>query len=174
MSRLNWSEEDNEECEAAAQEAWDSSTKQSERTDAWLRFMLSGEQAHRTWAVDLVAEALRTGAGAELKRIHDRLITRADVALGPSRVVQKRRTLGVIEKDTDGTQSWTQMEFDDCTLDQLVAKRNDVDKVSATYRDSRVMLDRLIALCKEAGAVTPREAAAILGTTVDDWIGRAA
>lgn len=162
--------DDGAEKEAAAQEAWDSSTNQSERIDAYLRIMNDAEQAHRPWVSPTKNEALRCGLGVDLKKMHDRTVDRMKVKLGDGRIVEKRRTTGIIRANIDGSPSWTQLEFDNCTVEDLLAKYDEVSRRVETNRDTLTMLGRLIALCRQTGAETPAKAAAVLGITVDEWL----
>lgn len=168
-----WDREAREEWETARREAWQSSDRQSERNDRYLEILHDGVQAHRRWAREALAEAERTGAAAQLKTWHKQQRT---VALSyDGEVITKSRTVGVKRTDEDGESYDTQTLFDFTTWEELDRKRADILRVVRAYNSTVAMIDRLLALHDVVpGANNPAEAAAEMGTSLDEWLEAAA
>lgn len=171
MNVKNWSPEEREEFEAACIEAWGSSVRQGERTEAFIDALRDARQAQRFWASDVLEEALRTGASSILKNWSKR---QRIVITFEGEVVSRPRMIGRRRDDGEGRGYTEQALLDSFTLDELRSKRTEYLAQIKAYRQNIAVIDQLIALCEATGCDTPADAARALGVSVDDWIGRAA
>lgn len=171
MNVKSWSPEEREEFEAACVEAWRSSDRQGERTEAFIDALRDARQAHRFWAGDVLEEALRTGASSILKNWSKR---QRILVTFEGQVVSRPRMVGRRRDDGEGRGYTEQALLDSFTLDELRSKRTEYLTQIKAYRQNIAVLDELIALCEATGCATPAEAARSLGTTVDAWLKQAA
>lgn len=166
--RLSWSPEDHEEF-AGLLDAVFAIPASTERYDAAVGMLLDAEQAHRPWAHDLVQETLRLGMQQLLRRERDR---RASVAVSfDGRVVTKPRVQSVKRTDDDGEKVEQQSLIDFWTWEEIEAKAAEYLRAAQGFREGWGMCRRLLQLRDRVpGALTPADACAGLGTTVEAWL----
>lgn len=167
--RNAWSEEDREEFEALCEEAWASSTSQSERTTAFVAGLLDAQQAHRGWATDEINRCVHSGALGVLKRWNK---SKASVMLThDGRVYAKPKTVGITRMDDTGAVYSEQTLFEWLTLEELRVKAREAVINQRSWGANAALYYSLIALCEKAGAETPHQAAKTLGITIEQWLG---
>lgn len=164
-----WDREAKQEYQAACSEAWESSDRQSDRSDRFLEIIADGVQAHRRWAQECQRESLRMGAAVILKNWKKAQRT---VALSYNgQVITKPRTIGVKRQNDEGEFFDTQVLFDFTTWEELDKKRESILLVVRSYNETVAMIDRVRALHDLApAAANPDEAARAIGTTLDKWL----
>lgn len=170
MPGRTWPPEDRDEYEVACTEAWDGAEGTRDRGDRFLQIVRDAAQAHRTWAVDLLAQFLENGAQAELK--HWRKATRKVVAVAQDgRILSRPRVVGVVRRDEEGKPFHQQEAFDFMTFDEIEDKAKEFLRQVTAYQDNIFVATLLLELRDLApGTCTPDEAARHLGTTVDAWL----
>jgi hypothetical protein len=166
--RYKWSPLETDECEAVYAEAWESSDRQSERTDALMAKLNGAVQAQRSWAVEELDTLSRIGGASRLKSW---MKAQASVMIThDGRIFAKPKTVGVTRLDDEGAPYSEQTLFDWMTVEELRAKAREAVKVARSWSASVEMFYQLIGMCEAAGANTPAEAAIKLGTTVEAWL----
>jgi hypothetical protein len=169
MSRT-WSPQDREEYEVACAEAWDHAEGTRERALHFLALVQDAAQAHRPWALSLLDEFLESGSASELKRWRKR--TQRVVAVAhDGRVLDRPRVVGVVRQRDDGARYSDQTLYDLLTWEQIEEVHAGYLRQISAYRDNAYITSLLLELRNLApAAMTPREAAELLGTTVDAWL----
>lgn len=165
-----WSQQDRDEYAAACAEAWDSGDSTRERGKHFRTLVDDAVQAHRTWALDLAHQFAERGAQTELNSW--RKATRPLAAVThDGRVINTTRVIGVQRKDDDGARYVTQVLFDLLSFREIEEKVTEYRRNEQAYRDNITVANRLLKLRELVpDAVTPADAAARLGTTVDAWL----
>lgn len=169
MSRQSWSPEEKDEYEALCREAWESSESTKARTDEFLRLLHDAEQARRLFAIDTLRDIEAIGAASLLKR-WNKSSNRVAVAYD-GRVLSKPRTVGTTRADDSGNRYAVQALFDYMSFDEIEAKVSEYLRQVSAYRENIYLGTRLLELRDQApGALTPAEACARLGTTVEAYL----
>lgn len=165
MWMAGWTVADHKEYEAA----WEAATAFSEdsgaRSREWLRLVLDAEQAHRSWAADVLADMQRRGALESwkaapvvpvVKNKRGKTLT--------TRAAAKRRS-----DDGDGDE-YVQDSLFNMTDDELQEVEALAWAMSSTHRDKALLVQRLRELIAKAGGnCTPRQAAALLSIDLTEW-----
>lgn len=170
MPGRGWSQQDRDEYAAACAEAWDAGDSTRERGRHFRALVDDAVQAHRPWAMDLARQFAERGAQSELNSWRKSTRPLAAVA-HDGRLISKTRVVGVPRLGPDGEVYITQALFDLMTFDEIVQKIREYERQSFAYRDNIQVAKRLLELQTAApDALTPADAAARLGTTVDAWL----
>jgi DNA mismatch repair ATPase MutS len=169
MNQKAWSPDERAEYEKLLSEVVNEKTTSRDRIDAMERKVLDAIQARRRWAREVERHATLLGYGSLIRSYLDRI--RIPYVRNGNRVV-KPRIIGVRRKSTDGTVADQQVLIDIATFDELREKRAAYLRQIKSYSDSVALADRLLALADLVpNAANPREAAKLLGTTVEAWLG---
>ena len=163
-----WTAEERLEHDALVDEAWAAGKSTGERGQAYLEGLRDASQAHRTWADDVLLDAITRGATAILKADYKRAHQVSVAMEGHS--VEKTRVIGVRRRSSSGAQVFEQVAFDFIAVSDLTTKRESYLSNALAYRDNITLIDKLLALCSEGHADVPSIAADNLRTTVDAWL----
>lgn len=140
------------------------------------RFRLGLEdavQAHRPWAQDVLANATEYGLRKILK---DRAKTEARTMIDyRGNIIAKTTRIGRRRKSASGVTFFDQALMDDFTWDELREWLDQISRQISAMFINKDMADRLLSLHERfPDSATPREACALLGTTVNDYLARKA
>lgn len=163
-----WTAEERAEHDALVDEAWKSGKSTAERGQAFLDGLRDASQARRTWADDVMLEAITRGSTAILKADYKRA-NQVAVAYDGRRV-EKSRLIGIRRRNASGALVFEQLAFDFADIAELNAKRESYLSNALAYADNITMIDKLLALCNKGRADVPSIAADNLRTTVDAWL----
>lgn len=166
-----WSAEERAEYDALVDEAWRSGKSTRERGEAFLSGLRDASQAQRTWADDVMLDAITRGSTAIIKADYKRANQVAIINDGRS--IEKSRVIGIRRRSSSGAQLFEQTPFDYVTVDELDAKRREYMSNALAYSDNIAVIDKLLALCTVGQSDVPANAAANLRTTVDAWLAAA-
>lgn len=166
-----WSAEERAEYGALVDEAWRSGKSTRERGEAFLKGLRDASQAHRTWADDVMLDAITRGSTSIIKADYKRAHQVAVVNGGRS--IEKSRVIGIRRRTRSGAQSFEQTLFDYVTVEELDVKRGEYLANALAYSDNIAVIDKLLALCSAGNSDVPASAAANLRTTVDAWLAAA-
>lgn len=141
----------------------------TERLNLMGRLVNDAIQAQRPWARDLERAAVRAGFAKEIKSYQDRnraLVSHDGQLLNLPSVQDRRVT-------TPTGEIYHQRELIEVfPWKDIEAKRTEAMKGQSTYDAKIAHYDALLSLRDMApGSRTPEEAARMLGTTVDQWLG---
>lgn len=129
-------------------------------------------QAHRQWAMESEQAAKLDGYSRQIKDYLKR--TRVVVALTEKRSITKPATVGTKQMTSAGKWVDVQLPLEVLTFDQLRQKRGEYLRQRKSYDDNIAVADRLLALEEMSpGAVTPADACAAIGTSLEDYLGEA-
>lgn len=166
--KAHWDDDSHAEYNLLLQESWDAGRSTSDRTDRFMKGLLDAEQAHRPWAVEVLAQCARAGAQSMLKR--DWKSNNSVLVSHDGKVVSKPRVIGINVKSAEGKMFAQQTFFDVMTVQQLHEKRSEYLTQIRAYDSNMATIDKLLALCEAGQADSPEEAARNLGTTVETWL----
>lgn len=166
-----WSDDDFAEYSQAWHAATSVSDDSGERSREWLRLILGAEQAHRSWAGDVLADMQRRGALESwkaapvvpvVKNKRGKMLT--------TRAAAKRRA-----DDGEGVE-FVQESLFNMTDDELQEVEALAWAMSSTHRDKALLVERLRALIAQAVAagatrdgITAHAAAALLHVDLTEW-----
>lgn len=134
------------------------------RAEKLLAILLDAEQAQRPWATAQLRAATLAGLGGQIKRhMKARCLVSVKRRKAPSSTV-----IGVPRFVNDRVQ-WHQVTMADATLDELVSYREMLRTNAAGIRANLRNVDRVIDMVEKVpGASTAGQAAASLGTTIEE------
>lgn len=160
----HWSDEEFAEYEQAWNDSYTATDDTGERVAMFLQSILDAEQAHRTWAKDVIAEMLRQGSAEVWKRApRQKPVAVKGGAQVNTQVAAKR-------EDDEGAQLYVQLHIFDMHREELEKHRADISAQLRSYRYKGRLADRLMALIDQAGGdCTAREAAVTLGIDIEAW-----
>ena len=167
--KKRWGTEEIAEYDEAVRESL-LARRTDERTHRFIEVVQDAVQAHRPWAREVLSDMVYRGA-ASILRAEERRQSHATVEVKrDGKTVTVPRILGVRRPDKDGRMTFERALFDDMSVEELAAKRDEFRAGQKTYGDDAEVMERLLDLCIQAHRETPAEAAAVLGLTVNEWI----
>lgn len=162
--------EERAEFDALCSDAEQSATSTAERVEEFRRRIHDARQAHRFYASDVLDEAEVRGLASIFKGWQKR--QRIPFVTPDGREVAKPRVIGVGQTDDEGRRYSTQTLFDLLTREEIEAKIAEYAAQVRAFRDNIAVCLRLLELLDAVPtAATPAEAAELLGTTVEAFLG---
>lgn len=165
-----WSDDEAAEFFAMLDDVLAGATSSPERVDLALRLLADARQAHRTWVADAERDLIRDGVTRLVRNWAQR--SRLVIVKANGRTATRPAVRGVQRADDDGVVYVQQDMLVAYTWDELKDKRSALVRVMRTYGDDVALIDALSALHDRVPeAATPTEALAVLGVSLDDWLG---
>lgn len=129
----------------------------------------AADQAHRPWAQEVQAEAKRRG----YKSIHRAEIRKGEVLVRIDGLDVEKPAMVSVPKTDEGGAAFQQLAFYQVlTREQIAYKRREYIKARKAYDSNIALMDKLTAMLDAAEADDLETAAAILGVSVESWLGR--
>jgi hypothetical protein len=174
VNQKTWTAEDRDEFDRICYESEAEGESTGERAQFMGDKIDDAVQAHRVFARDAHREALTRGYLSIFKG-WQKSQQKPVVVAHDGQLLNKPRVIGTNRARDDGSVYYQQTMFDFMTWEELAKKRYEYLTQIRAYRGNVATVDKLLALRELApNANTPAQAAEVVGTTLEAWLGEEA